>query len=277
LKKVFRPSEFNELADTGSEPRAGLVEQLFDEFEAYIVHGGFLTAMNDMVTNGRIAADTLSTYADWIRGDVLKRGKQEHYLREVLSAIVRRYGTQVTWNNLVRDLSIDHPKTVADYISLLESMDAAFVQAALVEDKLAPAPKKARKVMFCDPFIFHAVSSWLKPVEDPYEQLIRISLLDNEKASTLVESCVITHYRRFYPTYYIKAKGEVDMAYVAGKRFHPVELKWTAQVRPTDLEQISKYSNGRILDKSKRSRNVRGIPAQPLPLALFRLDAAKNP
>jgi hypothetical protein len=38
-------------------------------------------------------------------------------------------------------------------IGLLESMDAVFVQSAIREDKLAAAPKKARKVLFADPFI----------------------------------------------------------------------------------------------------------------------------
>ena len=106
--------------------------------------------------------------SDWIRGDVLKRGRQETYLREVLAAVVKRYASQVTWNALAQDLSIDHPKTVADYIALLERMDAVCVLPALIEDKLAPAPKKARKLMFCDPFILHAVRAWLQPRIDPF-------------------------------------------------------------------------------------------------------------
>jgi hypothetical protein len=37
-------------------------------------------------------------------------------------------------------------------------MDAVFIQPALVEDKLTAAPKKARKLMFTDPFIFHSAA-----------------------------------------------------------------------------------------------------------------------
>ena len=47
----------------------------------------------------------------------------EVYLEDVLGAVVRRYGSQVTWNALARDLSIDHPATVADYLGLLARMD----------------------------------------------------------------------------------------------------------------------------------------------------------
>jgi len=127
------------------EEKSPLISRLFEEFKSYLAHGGFLTAINDVEKNGYIKPSTLYTYSDWIRGDVLKRGKQEHYLREVLNAIVNRYGSQVTWNALSKDLSIDHPKTVADYVALLESMDVAFVQAAILEDKLSASPKRPAK------------------------------------------------------------------------------------------------------------------------------------
>ena len=253
------------------EPDPGSMEILFAEFEQYLVHGGYLTAMNDMAEHGKVVDSTLSTYSDWIRGDVLKRGKNESYLREILSAIVSRYCTQVTWNNLAKDLSIDHPKTVADYVHLLQSMDAVLVLAALQEHKLAPAPKKGRKVMFTDPFIYHAVRAWLHGGHDKYERLVLPCVRDPGRAGQLVESCVASHFSRLFPSYYIKAQGEVDLAYVEGGTFWPVEVKWSGQVRPKDLKQVAKYQNGRILDRSKRPREILGLPTEPVPLALFRL------
>ena len=145
---------------------------------------------------------------------MLKRGKQEHYLSEVLAAIVRCCGTQTTYNALARDLSIDHPATVSDYIALLTSMDVLRVQPALREDKLTAAPKKARKISFCDPFIFHAVQSWLHEAQDPFTAQVRPLLADPERTGLLVEACAVAHYSRRYPTYYIKGAGEVDIAYV---------------------------------------------------------------
>ena len=121
------------------------VDFIYDAFDRYLLHGGYLTAINDLAENGAIGRSTLATYSDWIRGDVLKRGKQEAYLREVLSAIVRRYTSQVTWNGLAQDLSIDHPRTVADYVELLERMDAVAVVPALREDKLGPRPKEGEE------------------------------------------------------------------------------------------------------------------------------------
>lgn len=247
------------------------MDLLFSEFENYLIHGGYLTAINNLAMDGCISGSTLMTYSDWIRGDMIKRGKQEHYLREILLAIIKRYGSQITWNALGHDLSIDHPKTIADYISLLESMDAIFVQNALLEDKLTGAPKKARKVMFTDPFVYHAIQAWLAPVNDPYKQQILPLLQNSVAVSTLVECCAVTHYRRCYPTYYIKAEGEVDIAYIKNKTFWPVEIKWTEQIREKNLKQTLKYSNAIILTKNNSAGSLRHIPTQPLPLALWNM------
>lgn len=79
-----------------------------------------------------------------MKGDFLKRDKSEPFLREILQGIVKHYTKQISWRNLVSEMTIDHTQTVIDYISLLEAMNAVFVQSALLEDKLLGAPKKQR-------------------------------------------------------------------------------------------------------------------------------------
>ena len=271
LKEWFTADTMDRLRNSETEPADATLDILYEEFDLFLTHGGFLPAINDLAKYQRILPATFSTYSDWIRGDVLKRAKNEHYLREVLGGILKRYGSQVTWNALAQDLSIDHPKTVADYIALLVSMDAVYVQSALMEDKLTAAPKKARKVMFTDPFIYHALAAWLKPGTDPYVQQVRPTVADPALSARLAEACVVTHYRRFYPTYYIKADGEVDVAYIDRDRFHPLEVKWTRQSRAKDLKQIARYPGGRILTKARQRTSLSGVPTEPLPLALLRL------
>lgn len=250
------------------------LEALYKEFEAYLVHGGFLTAINDMEQNKVISASTFTTYSDWIRGDMLKRGKQEHYLREIVLGVLKRYGSQVTWNSLAKDQAIDHPQTIYDYVTSLEEMDALFVQKALMENELAGAPKKARKIYFADPFIYHAMHAWIYPEIDPYKSQILPQLANPEKVSSWVESTAVTLYRRFYPTYYIKGnEGEVDIAYIDKKKFWPVEVKWANQVHSKDLKQLSKYPNSLLLTKTKEAGELGTVPTVPLPLALFQLHS----
>lgn len=271
--KLEEPAEVFEPQRT---PRPETLAVLFGEFDHYLLHGGYLAAANDFAREGRIRPSTFATYQEWVRGDVLKRGKHENYLREVLGAIVNRYGSQISWNALARELSIDHPQTVADYVGLLASMDAVFIQPALREEVLAPAPKRPKKVLFTDPFIFHAVRSWLKPVVDPFAQQARTALEDPEWAGRLAEACVAAHFRRWFPTYYLKAEGEVDVAVVHAGRFWPVEVKWTGQVRPKDLKQIRKYRNGVVWGRVRARGALEGVPVESLPLALARLGGREG-
>ena len=88
-----------------------------------------------------------------------------------------------------------------------------------------------------------------------------------------MEACVASHLHRFYPTFYIKAQGEVDVAYVREGRFWPVEVKWTSQLRPKALKQIARYGNGEIWSKSRRTGEINGVKVLPLPLQLLRVAA----
>jgi len=249
-------------------PEAPVLETIYAEFKNYQKHGGYLTAINDIARNGGIKLATLKTYSDWIRGDVLKRGKSELYLKEILSAIINRYNKQVTWNNISDAISVDSHKTVAEYCELLATMDALFVQSALIEDKLVAAPKKARKLSFTDPFIYHAIKQWITPSSE-HSETITHNINDPIISSDIVEAIVSNHYRRYYPTYYIKAEGEIDVAYIYDGKFWPVEVKWRNSIRPKDIKQLSKYKRAKILSKSYNASQIDGIPIIPLPIALL--------
>ncbi len=259
----YAPLSFQEYVDLVHGKNVSL-PSLYTAFQGYLLHGGFLTAINDIALHGKILPSTFQTYSDWIRGDVLKRGKKENNLRDFLLALLKTYGTQVTWHTLTHHTEIDHPKTIQDYAELLQSMDALFIQEALLEHKLSAAPKKARRLFFSDPFIYHAIRLWLKPTYLPEESLKDPSIL-----SALVETIVINHSRRLYPTFYIKAEGEVDLAYVKEDAFYPIEIKWTNQLRSKDLKQIKKYPQGQIWAHVDEKHLLENIPVLPLPQALY--------
>lgn len=272
LKNVI--PDLNRYITTEEIPTQESFKLLYDEFNQYLKHGGYLTAINDIARYNKITLSTLQTYSDWIRGDILKKGKQETYLKEIIIAIIKRYNKQVTWHNIAGALSIDSHKTVADYSELLAIMDALFIQSALLPDKLVGAPKKARKLSFTDPFIFHALKYWVFATTiDPYMQ-ITADIADPHISADLVESVVSNQYRRYYPTYYIKSENEeVDIAYVAKETFWPIEVKWRNQLRPQDLKQIKKYKNVRVFSKTYDYREIDGITIEPLVIALLRADS----
>jgi hypothetical protein len=275
LRESLSPGQLQEIQTAtvfqmGSLVNRESMDALYDEFEVYLATGGYLTAINDLQSEGMIPRSTYRTYTDWIRGDLARQGKSDSHLKDLLGAILRRCGSQITWNNLTSDLSIDHPATVTDYIHRLESMDVLLIQAALQEHKLAPAPKKARKLFFSDPFIFHAVEAWITESLNPYEERTLGRIRDPDSASALVEGIVVNHLRRHGPTYYIKGKGEIDIAVVRGKRIIPLEVKWRAQVRKSDLRELQRFPDGLVATRSRHVSSIMGKPTLPLPLLLVR-------
>lgn len=237
--------------------------ELEKAFAEYLQHGGYLVAINDWVKSGKIAPQTYKTYSDWILGDFLKRNKSEVHIKEILSALIKRYGSTISWNNLVKDSSLDHPSTISNYVELLISLEAAFMLSALKEDKLQASPKKPKKIFFLDPFIYHSVYSMLNSSAQQDRQIS-----DPEVLSLIVEGVAAAHYFRKYQTYYIKAEREVDIAYIQNKKFFPVEIKWTNQTRPEDLKQVLKYPNGLILGKNFGESQIDNTPVKYLPRQL---------
>ncbi|MCP5102165.1 MAG: ATP-binding protein [bacterium] len=228
----------------------------------YLLHGGYLPAINDYMLTGTISIGVMNTYIHWIIGDILKYNKSENYLFEILKGIKAVYNTQVSWNNLSKYLSIEHHKTISDYCNLLVSIHVLHIQEAIIEHKLTGAPKKSRKLFFRDPFIDHSVTCYLNP-EFSIDR-IKNSLKDNKFASSYVEATAVDHCKRWAPTYYIKgAKGEVDIAVVQGNRMYPVEVKWSRNIRPEDLKQIRNYKNGIVLTPMPEIRTVKDVTFVP--------------
>lgn len=239
--------------------------ELFQEkFNHCLIHGGYLKAINDIAELNQIRPSTLETYVDWVRGDMLKHGKQENFLVEILAGILKRGTAQISWNTLSRDLSIDHPKTIAEYIHILEQLDVLFVQKAILEDKRVGAPKKAKRLVWRDPFIYWSIRTLM---EGPVD----LSVNNPQLAGFLAETVAINHICRLHPTYHIKAEGDVGIATIQGHGFVPIEIKWTEQLRSKTLKQLKKYPNAEIWHKHPQPTMLHNIPARHLPQALFAL------
>ena len=241
-------------------------------FQNYLIHGGYLTAINDMAKYAKIMPATLQIYSDWVFGDMLKRNKRAHVTEQLIITLIKQLGSQVSWHSLAKDLPIQHPNTISDYIYLLEIMDTVYVQRALLEHKLIAAPNKAKKIFFSDPFIYHAMVYWQNKRSGVNEDWMQAVLKNKELVSLLVELICVTHFRRFFPTYYIKAEGEVDIAYIIENKFVPIEIKWTHQIRTQDIKQIKKYKNAEIWGQRQENGMFDTTPAYSLIRRLLQLS-----
>lgn len=82
--------------------------------------------------------------------------------------------------------------------------------------------------------------------------------------------------RRAYPTYYLEAHGEVDIAYVKSGTFWPIEIKWRRQLRTKDLKLVATSRRGRIWARTRTPGEIDGVPVEPLPLALYEWDGGRG-
>lgn len=246
------------------------MDALYSLWERYLHTGGFIRAINNYASDRKISKTVYQTYLQWILGDLLKRGKREDYARDLFCALIERLGSQITWHNLAAFGAIEHHQTIADYIALLERMDVLTVYQAFREDKRRGSPKKARKVYFADPFIFHAVNAWVKNSKDP-DALANQSLVPKNSAlSSLVETTMNVLARRTFETYYIKGDGEVDMVLLGKKSFLPIEIKWSVSPNRNELKQLLKYKNGIVATRGRTIGTMEHLKVVPIPLlALF--------
>lgn len=248
------------------------IRSLFLYFDEYLLTGGYMPAINDIAGGGKILTSTYNTYIQWIVGDMLKRGKQESYLREIISALIPRMCKQISWNNLVNDVAIEHHQTIADYVELLQRMDVVKIFSALREDKMLAAPKKAKKVCFSDPFIFHALHGYIKTENNIFE-LAKTSVgPKSDLKNSLVEGVIASLFGRKWESYYIKAEGEVDIAIVKNKKFLPIEVKNSVTLNKRDLKQIIKYPSGVVGYAGYESGKFEHLDVIPIPLLAVMAD-----
>ncbi len=271
-KKLSQPGEnircqFREkLTVSLKEVDSRYLKRLYVLFNEYLLTGGFMTAINDYAKNKFISQAIYKTYIQWVIGDFLKRGKKEHYLREVVAAVFPRLGKQITWHNISANTSIAHHQTVADYIAHLSASDVLSVFDALREDKLQASPKKAKKISFNDPFIFHSLYIWLKGKNIFFESAKEIVDSSTEIKNILVEGAIAALFKRKWETYYIKAEGEVDIAIIKGNSFFPIEVKNSIVLGPSQVKQIVKYKKGIVANAGMEIMPFKHLILVPIPV-----------
>lgn len=250
-------------------PPHGAVRALQTAFNDYLVTGGYLLAINHYSREKTIASAVYRTYLQWIIGDMLKRGKNEAFLKEIVRALYPRLSKQITWHALTQELSIDHHQTVMDYIQLLSRMDVVLVLSAFREDKFQAAPKKAKKICLRDPFIFHTLYGWTYPHTSMAGKAMHVLDENSELKSALIEGVIASLLSRQRETFYIKAEGEVDVVVVSGDTFLPIEIKNSLVLNKKDLKQIFKYKQGVVAYAGSEIGRFDHLHVVPIPLLSY--------
>jgi hypothetical protein len=255
--------------------------ELSSFLDDYLLTGGIPKAISDYVKEGSIGRDTFSTYVNATIGDIHRWGKKETYLSQILRRVIETMGTHVSWRTLQKETDIGNQNTVQDYIDVLTSSFVLCPIFVIDREKQLPLYGKEKKIIFHDPFIFHALNGWIRQSSSPFNQAM--SFLANEGKTRLIESVVGDHLIRlvfnfnpsadFDPTcnlmYWKTTKDEVDYVIKINQTYLPIEVKYTSSFSKSDINGMYTFTRsgnsykGIVITKNllNNEKNVMAIPA----------------
>lgn len=241
-----------------------------EAFDTFLLCGGMPIAFQEVVASGALSSTSAAVYRQAVVGDLLRAGKSETLLRELLRAVVALGGESVDWQALSERTSVGSRATLADYLDLLER---CYVLAILHQPShlggAAPAPRKPRKLHFRDPFFRHVFTAWVGGHPEP-QAVASAALLDPVARGRLVESAVAGQlYPRFAELFHWRGDGEIDLIGVegGGGQLH-AEVKYQEQITSGDKRVLKRTGGGVVVSKKTWSFDREG-PIAVIPAAWF--------
>lgn len=250
LAKGELPKEFEELMLYKKE-----LEGLFDD---YLLTGGVPRAINSYVSNGVIPQGVYSIYTELFLRDIHRWGGNDIYVKQILQRIIQTLSSTISWNSLKEDTEIAAHDTAKSYVDILKNSFVISYVYHLNLSRKTPYLRKAKKIYFQDPFLFHALRSLAFGGFRPFEKAVEYLEQSSEK-SKLVESVVCNHLIRFLfsiqPTssfdytnslFYWKTKKdrEVDFVVRFESGFLPIELKYKSTIDRRDIFGLIDFMKG---------------------------------
>jgi len=203
--KEFRKPKFrfNLLKELGECKIGRELEEIYNScfsilnqlFENYLVHGGYPKAVKEFYTAGKISKQLYTDLAELLVKDTEKAGLKPNILKQILSEIVNPSRKRIS--GLLDPKGIKPPnlrdEEFWEYIEYLTSTWSIFLSYQERRDaSCEPNYEAQRKLYILDPFILHALYSYLNDIPNPLEK--SVELLSNEDyRGLLVESVVASH------------------------------------------------------------------------------------
>ena len=233
-------------------------------FRLYLTTGGLPGVINHYFSNrylnqkDQIENPIAEIFIRDVVGDLSKFQRQETISRQILKAIISRYGSRYSFSNLAREIERNHVTTI-DYLEFMEESFICFTFYAYDFNTKSIKIKGDKKVYFFDPFIFHSVKSYLQG-EEIWNVIIR-TLEDEGLFGTLVEGVAISQLRiqgevpfmrmgnTFLWFYYDKSGKEIDIIFKDKNVSYGIEVKYQNQVSVRDINRITPLQNFFMLSK----------------------------
>jgi len=183
--------------------------RLMEDFEEYLTTGGFPISIKEYLAKGR-TTEAQRVYLDWLRTDIIKTGKSEKILKDILAQVIRARANPISWNRIAKEAGGLSPNTVRSYIELLENL---FVVKVLefIEPSGKVYRRKNKKIHVIDPFLYDTLSRWT-----------REEVITEQK----VEAIIANHLSLLGEVFYWRDSTEIDVVLRINKKLLGFEVKW---------------------------------------------------
>ncbi|MBI2649145.1 MAG: ATP-binding protein, partial [Thaumarchaeota archaeon] len=251
---VLRPLGFHSYVDSlasGMESRATISalrdtddviaanrvheETLGSLFASYASTGGFPLAIREKEESGSLSEESSKkALIDGLRGDWLRVGRSERFMKEVIAYIISSRGTPISWLGISKETSIGSPNTARAYVETLEDLLLVTLLELILPDGRV-MHRKNRKIHFGDPFVYSVLARYAGVAPDE---------------AAKVEGTVASHLARGRSTYYWRNGSEVDIVALeeARKWQYGFEVKWGFKkgVKPRHLKRYTSLNRQSI-------------------------------
>jgi len=255
------------------------IEKLMRVLDIYLLTGGYAVALDKYLKQGVIDKEIYEVYVNLLVKDAMRNSLSEKYVLALLDLLSERMTSKLSLNALARDSDLRSHSVVARYLEYLESAYTIITLYPIDLSRKRAVLRKEKKIYFMDPFIFHAVRTYIWAYSNPFEASVEW-LSSQENKSRLIEAIVASHLIRLVPiepwrrvhmlTYYLENR-EVDLVLRHDAGFTVVEVKWTEQIpKPTRiLYKLKTHLKAKLLLTTKDVLKVENnIIYVPVPLLL---------
>lgn len=234
-----------------------LFKELDELYHEYLITGGVPRVINAYISDGFITRDIYEGYVELLLKDIQKWQGSEAFVRQIIRRLNETLASPVSFNTLCEDTEIGSHHTVASYVDFLRNSFVISMVYELDRNRSAPAFRKEKKFHFEDPFIFHALRSWVLGRE-PYDETLQY-LKKQEELGKITESVVASHLIRLLFSYspstqfdytvllfYWRSQGkrELDFVLKLGDLYSPIEVKYQSKISNEDGFSIIDFQKG---------------------------------
>jgi len=184
------------------------------ELELFFRVGGFPLALLEAGSQGDSPIKAQNICRQWLAGDILKLGKQEVYLQEILGQIALSMGTAISLQTLAQKTQMGSHHTALSYVEILQDCFALRTLYAIDPNTGGLRFRKEKKFYFSDPILYWLALDWsgIEIPANPFAQL----------AEMVAHEMLTRNHQRF--GYFHSKQGEIDFF---KKGQWALEVKWS--------------------------------------------------